>query len=94
MRSSSSGRLTLTTLNPVVGAGEAVPAEQQPGVAEHVADGRAVRHQLLGQAGEQLLQRQLAAGEQGVDVTALRRAAPRLGARRASASRSTTVTSG
>ena len=62
---------------PRLGAREAVPAEQQPSVAEHVTDGRAVRHQLVGQAGEQLLQRQLAAGEQGVDVTALRRAAPR-----------------
>lgn len=65
-----------------VGPGEAVPAEQQTSVGEHVADRDAVRDQVLGQAREQLLERLLSAREQGVDVPRLRCAAPVIRARR------------
>ena len=58
--------------------------EAEPQVGQRVTDRHPGRRQVLGQARQQLLERLLAAGQQPVDVPALRNAAPRLGSIRQS----------
>ena len=92
-RSSRSGRLALSASSPVSARARRWPPNSSRASPSTSPTGAPARHQVGGQAGEQLLQHLLAAGEQRVDVPALRRARPRRAAR-ASPSRSTTVTCG
>jgi hypothetical protein len=62
---------------PCVRSSEPVPAEVQPCVGQEVPDGRPGVDELAGQPGEELLQDETTAREQGVDVTALRDPAAR-----------------
>ena len=63
---------------------EAVAVEAEPQVGQRVTDRHPGRRQVLGQARQQLLDRLLAAGQQPVNVSALRNAATRLGSIRQS----------
>ena len=63
---------------------EAVAVEAEPQVGQRVTDRHPVRRQVIGQAGQQLLEGLLPAGQQPVDVLALRNAPTRLGSVRQS----------